>query len=448
MREKSLSDDYFITGGKACQYVDRCGISEFLIKVVEKNAEIAYDKKARQSKEENILKSDRLKKLICLLLCVALSLVLIGCGKSEEPEETPEPEIIEELPEETAATPEPEPVKEPALPEGAEQYPAVLASLRHMLYNNTDDIRMYSWQYPRHEEPAAAVVWDIGGDESPELLYIATREHDYSYDVWPGELEIWTYADFQPVKVMSEVVDMMSASAAHYCIFQKEGSRNLFLYRVLNGETICVEYMLSGTYLQPVRTLKSQTRVVNLYPRETTLDYTDNGEAVEQEEFEKRIAEMLQGMKTVLLRSAFLEDVVLEAGAADLEAESTTPAVLYGLLSEALEVSRVRDGEGLQAYPGQWVWNANYLNLYSVDTDEVSFSLAIHRLHTYQDLVGHWNETGDAVFTDEETGLAGTLTFYRGVIVLQLEEAPKGYGKYSPADNGNGKMYVFAYKAS
>ena len=53
-----------------------------MIKVVEKNAEIAYDKKTRQSKEENILRSDRLKNLICVLLCLALSLTLFGCGKS------------------------------------------------------------------------------------------------------------------------------------------------------------------------------------------------------------------------------------------------------------------------------------------------------------------------------------------------------------------------------
>ena len=415
---------------------------------MEKIIGIAYDNRTRQSKEENTLRSDRLKKPICLLLCLALSLTLIGYGKRETPEVTAEPEAAAELPEATHATPEPEPVKEPALPENAKEYPAVLASLRHMLYNNTDDIRMYSWQYSRQEEPAAAVVWDIGGDESPELLYIATREHDYSYDVWPGELEIWTYADFQPVKVLSAVVDMMSANAAHYCLFQKEGRRNLFLYRVLNGETLCEEYALNGTVLQTVHSLSSKTRIVSYYPTVTTLDYTDDGAVVEQEEFEKRVAAMLQGMKTVLLRSAFLEDVVLEAGAAELETESTTPSILYGLLSDALEVSRVRDEESLRVYPGQWVWNSNYLNLYSVDTDEVSFSLAIHRLHTYQDLVGHWDENGDAVFADEETGLAGKLSFYRNVIVLHLDAEPKGYGKYSPADNGNGRMYVFAYKAS
>ena len=141
------------------------------------------------------MRNDCLKKQICLLLCLTLSLALFGCGKSEEPEVIAEPEIVEELPEAAAATPEPEPAKEPALQESAKQYPAVLAALRHMLYNNTEDIRMYSWQYPRQEEPASAVVWDIGGDESPELLYIAAREHDYSYDVWQGDLEIYTSID-------------------------------------------------------------------------------------------------------------------------------------------------------------------------------------------------------------------------------------------------------------
>ena len=386
------------------------------------------------------MRRDYLKIQLCLLLCLALIVSLCGCGQSAAPEESPAPEEPEELPEENEI--------EPAPKDTEIRYPAAYAAYLQVLDNNTDDIRMYTWQFDRQTEPPVVLLWDIGGDECPELLYIAARENDFSYDVWEASLEIWTYYNDQAVQLHSEIIDIISGKAAHYCLFQKENSKNLYLYRVLDKKIRCAEFVLNDGSLQEKDTLDTQTRTISYYPKETTLDYLSNGEIVTEEEFFTRIADMLQGMETILFQSAFIEEDVLKAGAEKKGVMAGTPDAVLKQLSSQLEKDRVTDSDELQKYVGQWTGKGNTLTIDAIENKEVHFGFVIHRLRTYTELAAHQNQDGEYVFSEETTGLEGTLSFYQDVILIRLTETPKDFNAFHIAEQGKGRVYVFTIQAS
>lgn len=160
--------------------------------------------------------------------------LLIACGSKTEivlPEELEIPIASEEVfvqPSEIESESESEePEAEVVDPRLGEAFHAYL----DILQNDSTSILEYNWQLSGNT-PKPIAIYDICGDEIPELIYLKCRNFNMDIDLF-----IDTYKDGNVITLFSyESIDNIAGGSSGYYLFQKSGEKAAGLYISYFGE--------------------------------------------------------------------------------------------------------------------------------------------------------------------------------------------------------------------
>ena len=104
-------------------------------------------------------------------------------------------------------------------------------------------ISSYVWQYvgqetedageeAEHKEGKTVLLWDIFGDDTPELLYIEGSSGKEDGRVSQADLQLYSFAggQLEPLCTMHSL-DVFAGGGVNYTLFQIQGEKTLYLYR-------------------------------------------------------------------------------------------------------------------------------------------------------------------------------------------------------------------------
>ncbi len=104
-------------------------------------------------------------------------------------------------------------------------------------------ISSYVWQYGgqetedageevEHKEGKTVLLWDIFGDDTPELLYIEGNSGKEDGRVSQADLQVFSFTGgkLEPLCTMDSL-DVFAGGGVNYTLFQIQGEKTLYLYR-------------------------------------------------------------------------------------------------------------------------------------------------------------------------------------------------------------------------
>ena len=104
-------------------------------------------------------------------------------------------------------------------------------------------ISSYVWQYggqdvedageeAKHKERKTVLLWDIFGDDTPELLYIEGNSGKEDGRVSQADLQVYSFVGgkLEPLCTMDSL-DVYAGGGVNYTLFQIQGEKTLYLYR-------------------------------------------------------------------------------------------------------------------------------------------------------------------------------------------------------------------------
>ena len=104
-------------------------------------------------------------------------------------------------------------------------------------------ISSYVWQYggqeteeageeAEHKEGKTVLLWDIFGDDTPELLYIKGSSGKEDGAVSQADLQVYSFTGgkLEPLCTMDSL-DVFAGGGVNYTLFQIQGEKTLYLYR-------------------------------------------------------------------------------------------------------------------------------------------------------------------------------------------------------------------------
>ena len=106
-----------------------------------------------------------------------------------------------------------------------------------------ESISSYVWQYggqetedageeAEHKEGKTVLLWDIFGDDTPELLYIEGNSGKEDGRVSQADLQVYSFTGgkLEPLCTMDNL-DVFAGGGVNYTLFQIQGEKTLYLYR-------------------------------------------------------------------------------------------------------------------------------------------------------------------------------------------------------------------------
>ena len=111
------------------------------------------------------------------------------------------------------------------------------------LQEKGEAISSYVWQYSgqntedagedaEHKEGKTVLLWDIFGDDTPELLYIEGNSGKEDGRVSQADLQVYSFIGgrLEPLCTMDSL-DVFAGGGVNYTLFQIQGEKTLYLYR-------------------------------------------------------------------------------------------------------------------------------------------------------------------------------------------------------------------------
>ena len=111
------------------------------------------------------------------------------------------------------------------------------------LEEKEEAISSYVWQYSgqdtedageeaEHKEGKTVLLWDIFGDDTPELLYIEGNSGKEDGRVSQADLQVYSFTGgrLEPLCTMDSL-DVFAGGGVNYTLFQIQGEKTLYLYR-------------------------------------------------------------------------------------------------------------------------------------------------------------------------------------------------------------------------
>ena len=111
------------------------------------------------------------------------------------------------------------------------------------LEEKEEAISSYVWQYggqetedageeTEHKEGKTVLLWDIFGDDTPELLYIEGNSGKEDSRVSQADLQVFSFTGgkLEPLCTMDSL-DVFAGGGVNYTLFQIQGEKTLYLYR-------------------------------------------------------------------------------------------------------------------------------------------------------------------------------------------------------------------------
>ena len=124
-------------------------------------------------------------------------------------------------------------------PDYSRAYGSYLAHLEEQ----GEAISSYVWQYggqdtedageeAEHKEGKTVLLWDIFGDDTPELLYIEGNSGKEDGRVSQADLQVYSFTGgrLEPLCTMDSL-DVFAGGGVNYTLFQIQGEKTLYLYR-------------------------------------------------------------------------------------------------------------------------------------------------------------------------------------------------------------------------
>ena len=127
--------------------------------------------------------------------------------------------------------------------EFSSDYSKAYGSYLAHLEEKGEAISSYVWQYggqeteevgeeAEHKEGKTVLLWDIFGDDTPELLYIKGSSGKEDGAVSQADLQVYSFTGgkLEPLCTMNSL-DVFAGGGVNYTLFQIQGEKTLYLYR-------------------------------------------------------------------------------------------------------------------------------------------------------------------------------------------------------------------------
>ena len=127
--------------------------------------------------------------------------------------------------------------------EFSSDYSKAYGSYLAHLEEKGEAISSYVWQYggqetedageeTEHTEGKTVLLWDIFGDDTPELLYIEGNSGKEDGRVSQADLQVYSFVGgkLEPLCTMDSL-DVFAGGGVNYTLFQIQGEKTLYLYR-------------------------------------------------------------------------------------------------------------------------------------------------------------------------------------------------------------------------
>ena len=127
--------------------------------------------------------------------------------------------------------------------EFSSDYSKAYGSYLAHLEEKGEAISSYVWQYggqeteevgeeAEHKEGKTVLLWDIFGDDTPELLYIEGNSGKEDSRVSQADLQVFSFTGekLEPLCTMDSL-DVFAGGGVNYTLFQIQGEKTLYLYR-------------------------------------------------------------------------------------------------------------------------------------------------------------------------------------------------------------------------
>ncbi len=261
---------------------------------------------------------------LCALLLV-FSLVFSGCELSplplplpgSQPEEADaEDEAPEEIPEETeddkrkkSSSPEaPEEFADEAeeiLEEEEPSFEEAYAAYFRILKDHQDVISDYSWQ--RYGEPRAVSLLDVCGDDTPELIFVASDEFEGANC---SSLRIYGFGDGQAFPIFEQSWDNEVGGGFYYVLFRRSGEKDLYAYQSYGDEWWNYEIARFTETENGIKLLPQLRECIhpNEDYTETVHEYEISGSPAEENVFRAEWDAVVASMDTVVMRKEEIYD--------------------------------------------------------------------------------------------------------------------------------------------
>ncbi len=219
---------------------------------------------------------------------------------------------------------------------GAAEVPAAAAGAAYaqaylqVLQQSRDQILAYDWQddwsqYMSDEQPESVTahalqpvaLTDICADETPELIFVAAKSE------YQAELRIYSFTGGKAVQIFTRDVDWLAAGGYRYCLFQEQGSRDLWLYASYGDEiwTVTLEsFDLSGAMLSAGYLLFNESGPNEDYTA-TEYEFRENLTDISEEEYNAKLS-AISGKMEHLYQMNYVDDDIMAAKAGTLESEA------------------------------------------------------------------------------------------------------------------------------
>ena len=173
-------------------------------------------------------------------------------------------------------------------------------------------ISSYVWQYggqeteevgeeAEHKEGKTVLLWDIFGDDTPELLYIKGSSGKEDGAVSQADLQVYSFTGgkLEPLCTMNSL-DVFAGGGVNYTLFQIQGEKTLYLYREeYDGQMLERLYRLNNGSL-PLSFEEVASHSYEPFGGEDMGEFTLHGKEATDQEY-KALWEGLKNQSRILL---------------------------------------------------------------------------------------------------------------------------------------------------
>ena len=196
--------------------------------------------------------------------------------------------------------------------EFSSDYSKAYGSYLAHLEEKGEAISSYVWQYggqeteevgeeAEHKEGKTVLLWDIFGDDTPELLYIEGNSGKEDGRVSQADLQVYSLVGgkLEPLCTMDSL-DVFAGGGVNYTLFQIQGEKTLYLYREeYDGQMLERLYRLNNGIL-PLSFEEVASHSYEPFGGEDMGEFTLHGKEATDQEY-KALWEGLKNQSRILL---------------------------------------------------------------------------------------------------------------------------------------------------
>lgn len=177
-----------------------------------------------------------------------------------------------------------------------------------VLFQYAEMIGRYDWQCFDRETKAVA-LWDIYGDDAPELIFAAAPETEVSEGLKMSELHIFTVLNGEAKEIFKDYWDSNAGGGFLYALFTEKDEKALYGYIETGDESwirLYVKFTEKEDGMLEQTVLYSEAYEIvydEAFNPTGAVNYYEDEEVISESDYQMKSAELLNGIETIMMAS-------------------------------------------------------------------------------------------------------------------------------------------------